>query len=378
MKIALVIERFDPRRGGRELSTAQLAAALAQAGHDVTVLTMENANNIPTEFRVEVLNVSGASKVARFKNFAFAVAGRKKDFDILHGMAAMPCLDVYQPRGGTSPAQMRASVKRSNPLLMPLKILGWSMNPLRRLLRKYEQGLMADESVACLAVSQTVADEFKKYFNRRENVHVVYNAVDIPQNAGVAEHQLWRNEVRTQLGVAVDEPLYLTVANNLKLKGVDWLIRAFAKRGGQGRLVVIGSKDFSEMETLAASLGLSGRVIFREHTDNIFKWYSAADAVVLLSWQDACSRVILEAVRWGTPSMSTQLNGASEILKDGAGVVVMRPDDIDAVVAGLDRLADANERAMFAAACASAGEKLTWQRHCRELLEIYEKQMEQK
>jgi UDP-glucose:(heptosyl)LPS alpha-1,3-glucosyltransferase len=207
---------------------------------------------------------------------------------------------------------------------------------------------------------------------------VVYNAVDIPQNAGIAERQLWRNEIRTQMGVAMDEPLYLTVANNLKLKGVDWLIKAFAKRGGQGRVVVIGSKDFAEMESLAASLGLAGRVIFREHVDNIFKWYSAADAAVLLSWQDACSRVILESVRWGLPSMSTQFNGASEVLCDGAGVVVSRPDDIDAVIAGLDRLADADERRRFTAACAAAGEKLTWQRHCMELLEIYAKVMERK
>ncbi|HPS53276.1 MAG TPA: hypothetical protein PLK08_06965, partial [Phycisphaerae bacterium] len=71
-------------------------------------------------------------------------------------------------------------------------------------------------------------------------------------------------------------------------------------------------------------------------------------------------------------------NGASEVLLDGAGVVIGRPDDIDAVVAGLNRLVDPEERSRFVNACAAAGEKLTWRRHCSELLEIYAKQMEKK
>lgn len=378
MRIALVIERFDPRRGGKELSTAQLAAALAQTGQDVTVLAMSAAHNYSPDYRADVPEISGASKAARFANFASAVAARRKDFDIIHGMCPLPCLDVYQPRGGTVPSQIAASVNRSGLLLKPLNRIGWSVNPLRRLVRKYERGLMADESVACLGVSRMVADEFKKFYGRTENVHVVYNAVDIPLNAGVAERQLWRNEVRTQIGLAVDEPLYLTVANNLKLKGVDWLIKAFAKRSRQGRIAVVGCGDCGEMESLAASLGLAGRVIFHHRVDDIFKWYSAADAVVLLSWQDACSRVILEAVRFGTPSMSTRLNGASEILSGGAGVIVERPDDVDAVDAGLERLVSAEEKSSFAAACAEAGQGLTWQRHCGELLKIYAKQMEKK
>ena len=40
MKIALVIERMDPQRGGREVSTAQVAVALSRRGHEVTVLTL--------------------------------------------------------------------------------------------------------------------------------------------------------------------------------------------------------------------------------------------------------------------------------------------------------------------------------------------------
>ena len=38
MKIALVIERMDDFRGGRETSTGQIATILAERGHEVDIL----------------------------------------------------------------------------------------------------------------------------------------------------------------------------------------------------------------------------------------------------------------------------------------------------------------------------------------------------
>jgi len=43
MKIALIIERMEPSRGGRETSTAQIAQRLAELGHSVTVLCQQGS-----------------------------------------------------------------------------------------------------------------------------------------------------------------------------------------------------------------------------------------------------------------------------------------------------------------------------------------------
>ena len=39
MKLAMVIERFDPAAGGAERSTFQIAGELLSRGHDVTIIT---------------------------------------------------------------------------------------------------------------------------------------------------------------------------------------------------------------------------------------------------------------------------------------------------------------------------------------------------
>jgi glycosyltransferase involved in cell wall biosynthesis len=99
--------------------------------------------------------------------------------------------------------------------------------------------------------------------------------------------------------------------------------------------------------------------------------YSAADAVVLLSWQDACSRVILEAIRWRLASLTTRFNGAAELLARGAGKVVESPRDRAAVVAAMERLADPSRRREMSAACREIADFVGVARHVDELEGIY-------
>ena len=112
-------------------------------------------------------------------------------------------------------------------------------------------------------------------------------------------------------------------------------------------------------------------MVFVGPTDEIHQWYAAADACVLLSWYDPCSRVVLEATRWGIPSITTVYNGASEILADGAGIIVGSPKDRRAVAAAMEELADPHRRAMRARACLDVAERLSMDRHVEELLKIY-------
>jgi glycosyltransferase involved in cell wall biosynthesis len=107
-------------------------------------------------------------------------------------------------------------------------------------------------------------------------------------------------------------------------------------------------------------------------TPDIFEWYSAADACILLSWYDACSRVVLEAVRWGLPCITTRFNGAAEILQSsGGGVVVDSPRDQGGVLAALDAMQDPERRLAFSRACIAAGERLSMDRHVDGLLKAY-------
>jgi glycosyltransferase involved in cell wall biosynthesis len=122
--------------------------------------------------------------------------------------------------------------------------------------------------------------------------------------------------------------------------------------------------------------GIGGCVHFRPATSDIFPWYSAADVCVLLSWYDACSRVVLEATQVGIPSITTVFNGAAEALARGAGIVVAGPRDTDAVAAAMAELGDPQKRARRVEACRAAAPQLRMQRHVDELLSLYEEVLE--
>ena len=251
------------------------------------------------------------------------------------------------------------------------------LNLCRRQLGAHERSLAADRGVMHLAVSKMVADEYAQYYGRQEGVKVVYNGVDVP-DASADQWQHWRQKNRYELGLGQGDPAFITVAGNFPLKGIDKAIRAFAKwvnsRTGNlnARLIVVGRDMPEGYQRTASLLGVGRIVLFVPPTEKIFQWYAAADACVLLSWYDPCSRTVLEATRWGLPSITTAYNGACEALANGAGIVVPSPKDTRAIIAAFEDLSDPQRRQGRADACMAISDELSMDRHVEQLIEAYE------
>ncbi|HUS92289.1 MAG TPA: glycosyltransferase family 4 protein [Phycisphaerae bacterium] len=377
MKIALVIERFDPARGGRERSTAQTATALARRGHEVTVFC-QSCQDACEDVRVLPLKVLGLDRSTRLASFARSVRGaaREGGYDIVHATMPVPGANVFQPRGGLVGAQMAAALRRRTGAWKVAAALAQPLDSLRWRMRRYERRLVTDPGVLCLAVSEMVAREFMNFYARGEGVRVIYNAVEVP-DVTPEQRRTWRDECRRRIEVPPGGPVFLTVAKNFVLKGLAEAIEAFARWYHSpacvpgARLVAVGGRRFGPFRGLARKRRVAKQVVFVEPTGDIFPWYAAADAVVLLSWYDPCSRVVLEAARWGIPSITTVYNGAAEALARGAGIVVGSPRDTAAVVGALTELADPDRRAERVEACRDAAAGLGMDRHVDELLDAY-------
>ena len=205
-------------------------------------------------------------------------------------------------------------------------------NGYRRWLAATEARVAADRDTCLLAVSEMVAQEVREFYGRMDNVRVVYNAVDVPA-VSAEERADWRQELRFRLGLSSGDLLLLTAATNFEIKGVRETIGAVAawhrKWSDMRAVLVVLGRDASEAEGYVRlaegrSVGLLVRFVPASRR-KIFGWYSAADACMLLSWYDPCSRVVLEAARWGVPSITTEFNGAAEAIVDGRGSWCPRP-----------------------------------------------------
>lgn len=328
--------------------------------------------------KVERLGPVSGSRVQRLRGFIVDVQKliRAKKFEIVHAMLPVPQADVYQIRSGTLPELRAAALRRRGLLSRGGALLAWHLNSYRNYLMGLEQQVMRDRSVLCLPVSQAVAVEVARYYDRIKGVNVVYNGVACVRPS---DWQATRQNRRRRLGLNDDDLMMLLPANDFRRKGVRETLVAFARwlkvqRGrSSAKLVVIGRESTSEYQRLATRLGCADATVFAEFDEDIAGWFCAADACLLLSWYDPCSRVILESIRFGVPSVTTLMNGASEILRDGAGIVVSSPDSSAEVLSAFNHLSDTKTRAEMSESCLRIQGRLSIESHVAQLRRIYDR-----
>src|SRR5947209_15860617 len=100
MKVGLVIERFDPVRGGAEHWTWQFARALVRRGHDVSVLAFDFHPRTSEDGVTADKIAMPQSRLERAEALGEALA--KHRYDIVHDMGVGWTADVIQPHAGST------------------------------------------------------------------------------------------------------------------------------------------------------------------------------------------------------------------------------------------------------------------------------------
>ncbi len=374
MKIGLVIESLDPRRGGAEQWTAQFAGWLARAGHEVHIV----ASQVAPEMASLGLTAHPLPRTRSRLEFAQAAEQQleRLSLDVTHDMGYGWHCDVFQPHGGSRAAANEQNLHLAPRWLRPIKRRVASCLPRYREFRRLAMAqYMADDRIY-LALSRMVARDFERFHGvRREQIRLVYNGVDVERFS--PEHRWrYRSVVRDELGVDDRETLLLIVAHNFRLKGVPTLLAAVGKLVRAGlpvRLAVVGGKRQPAIARLAARLGAANATTFVGPVDDAVPYYAAADVYVQPTFYDPCSLVVLEAWASGLPVITTRFNGAGELMTPGIeGWLIDNPADADELTARLLPLTDLAIRAPMALAARRLAVAHSFDRNCRELLAVYE------
>lgn len=195
-----------------------------------------------------------------------------------------------------------------------------------------------------LAVSGAVADRLAEAGLQPARVRVVPDGVEPPEGdggAGALRRAADADEATTLVG---------TVGALEPEKGHDVFLRAAARLARERpgvRFVVAGEgSGRPELETLAADLGLEGRLVLAGHVPEVARSLADLDVFVLASRQEGLGSAALEALAAGVPSVLARAGGLEEV---AAGEVpTVPPDDPGALAAAVGRLLDepeARERA---------------------------------
>ena len=128
----------------------------------------------------------------------------------------------------------------------------------------------------------------------------------------------------------------LYVGQLIRGKGVHLLLEAMARMKSPRTLDIVGTGNMEgELKSLAARLGLSGRVRFNGFQKNPQDWMRRAACVVVPSfWQEPYGLVAAEAVALGRPVVAFAIGGLPEAC--GGKATLVPPGDVAALAAALE------------------------------------------
>lgn len=155
-----------------------------------------------------------------------------------------------------------------------------------------------------------------------------------------------RNEARKVLSLPKDKTIVLFFGQIKKVKGVDVLLKAFAKIKNQNpdlMLVIAGSvwkADFTECEKIIKTnnFGDSLRIDIRYIPDEEVKYYYAAADITVLPYTDVYqSGVIQLAYGYSKAVVATSLPAFTQFVTEGETGFIAEPGDVDSLADALLR-----------------------------------------
>ena len=378
MRVGLVIDDLDPRRGGMSQWCWQYAAEVIRRGYELHVISegFGDGSLSPQVVR---------HKLPRTKSrVAFAEAAgeisRNLALDIVHDMGLGWHFDVFQPHGGSYAAWLARRLDFYPLWVRYLKRPIDAMMPRRRDFdrhwrRQYVAGRESDTTF--IALSEMVADDFVKLHEiRSKQIKVVYNGVDCRRFS--PDHRArYRDAVRRHIGVTDETLVLLLAAHNFRLKGVPQLLRVASRLVANRRpvhVVIAGGKHLEQWKLSAARVGLANRATFLGTIIDLVPYYAAADAYVHPTFYDPCSLVLLEAAASGLPIVTTRrCNGATELFREGAEILTVNdPADIDGLYERVDALFDARMRRRLSSGARTVALRHSFERNVSEILRLYD------
>ena len=196
-------------------------------------------------------------------------------------------------------------------------------------------------------VAHTTKDLYKP-FQYKQNFHVIHNGLNLDRIYQEAS-KFNRDEVRNQLGITNQELAVLLPGTVCERKGQHDLALALqlvSKNTLQRiRCFIVGdwnsplpyNKKLHELvDALPAQA--RNRVVILPTTPEIFKFYKASDIFVCTSRIESFPLVVLEAMAFKLPIITTPVFGIQEQVQEGINALYYSPGDHASLAKALDRL----------------------------------------
>ena len=369
LHIALVRQKYNAA-GGAERFVSRAIQALANDGAQITLLTRkwENLQGM----QAIRLNPFYLGNVWRDAGFARAVCQAQKTqrFDLVQSHERLACCDVYRAGDGVH----REWLAQRRRVLSPLGKLSLLLNPYHHYVQAAETRMFHSPRLkTVICNSKMVKAEIQHYFGLPdERFEIIYNGIDTDSfHPGLRQQH--RAQMRQQLGLTPDQPVFLYVGSGFERKGVAPALQALALVP-EATLVIVGhDKKAARYQQLARALGIAERTRFVGAQKDVKAYYGMADALLLPTLYDPFPNVVVEAMGCGLPVITSNKCGAAELIDDGQQGFVRDALDIAGLAQAIRRLCDSETARNMGVAARQLAEPLRLDRMAQQLNALYRK-----
>ncbi|WP_176597197.1 MULTISPECIES: glycosyltransferase [Sphingobium] len=185
----------------------------------------------------------------------------------------------------------------------------------------------------------------------RQNFHVIRHAIP-PARLSTETGRWHRADARAELAVEETDILILAVGSLCARKGQEDLIRAVTSLQEDSlarvRIFIVGAPVESPyLNRLNAELAklahpVRARITITGAVEDVTLFYAAADLFVCCSRQESAPRVLMEAMAFRLPIISTAVDGIPEIVRQDWNCLFYDPGQTDQLAARIECLVHAS------------------------------------
>lgn len=378
MKILQVAPYFQPYVGGQERYIFNLSKYLVKMGHKVHVIT-SNFPKAKEYEEIEGMTVVRQKVLMRpLRNVitpdTFRMNKLIKDFDIVH---------VHDEHNFSAMMAAYFKTKKKFPLVLTNHgqlIFGNRFLDIIERLYEISIGKSILGTCSSIVVNSLSDKEFLSLINPdiSERINILPNSID------PFEFDRYLNLDNTEFLKKYNiygKYIILFVGQVIERKGVEYLIKAIPHMIGKTNrkdfvIMIVGPGDFLDRaKKIAKNLNVEKYVVFTGEIsfDDLVHAYRSADLFVLPSLSEGLPTVILEAMYFDLPVISTDIPGTRDHFKDVSLLVPV--EDEKSLADAIVELFNNTERARKLAQAGKklVDEKYTWEVTAREYEKIYQK-----
>lgn len=175
------------------------------------------------------------------------------------------------------------------------------------------------KSKKLIVVSESLKNDIAKITSNSNSFTIVPNGVNIPQDQ--LEHKDKKMNIVTYIGRVE------------KTKGVHDLIHSIEQMNENVKCIIIGEGEYSnELKTYLKSNPILNHKVWMLGSltsENVNKWISLSNVVVLPSYYETQGIVLLEANAYGKPVIASNIEGIKEVVENGVNGLLYEKGNVN-------------------------------------------------